>query len=298
MAIKGKKISTKLKVIGATATVLFSLFSFFTGTLAWFTNNNTVTASGASVTVEAPEGVNFDVYYLHHFVIDQSTNKDGNYNSIIDAYSGYEGSTSSAVFEPVLFNDDGEVVDELGQEVDEEENPMMINHLWPAHRLTYAIVITGGDVSRFSLDSWDEETDENVMTTNDGLVSLSWAINIFSASYAVTATNNIVNDISSGFVSYAAANLTDTFTYSETSPAPVQHPAINVLPSLASADEGERTILYFSIEFSNSSDTFYELDNVTDGVSYYAKNTSGNSNCYERLSLKDLVFKLIQEKRK
>ena len=293
MVLKKKKNSTKLKIIGATFTVLFSLFSFFTGTLAWFANNTTATATGASITVQAPEGVNFDIYYLHHFVIDQSTNKDGNYNSTINAYSGYENATSNAVFEPVLFNEDGEVVDNLGVEVAEDENPMMINHLWPAHRLTYAIVITGGDVSRFSLDSWDEETDEAVMTTNDSLVSLSWAINLFGASYAVSATNNILTDIATGFTSYAAANLNDTFTYSEASPAPVQHPAINVLSSLSTADEDERLILYFSIEFSDDSNTYYMLDNITDGVSYYTKNTSGNSNCYERLSLKDLVFKLF-----
>lgn len=294
MVLKKKKISTKLKIIGATFTVLFSLFSFFTGTLAWFANNTSVSATGASITVQAPDGVNFDVYYLHHFVIDQSTNKDGNYNSIIDAYSGYESATSNAVFEHVLFNEDGEVVDNLGVAVDEDENPMMINHLWPAHRLTFAIVISSGTVSRFSLDSWDEETDENVMTTNDSLVSLSWAINLFGASYAVTATNDILADISTGFTSYAAANLNDTFTYSEASPAPVPHPAISVLPSLATADEDERIIVYFSVEFSDNSDTYYKLDNITDGVSYYTKNTSGNSNCYERLSLKDLVFKLIQ----
>ena len=292
MAIKGKKISTKLKVIGATATVLFSLFSFFTGTLAWFTNNNTVTASGASVTVEAPEGVNFDIYYLHHFEIDQNTNKDGNYNSIIDAYSGYENAAANAVFESVLYDEDGNVVDELGQEVDEEENPMMINHLWPAHRLTYAIVITGGDVSNFSLDSWDEETDDSVKATNNDLISLSWAINIFGSSYTVSATNDVTADIATGFVSYAAANLNDTFTYSQASPAPVQHPAINVIPSISGAQVGQRTIVYFSIEFSDSNDTYYELDNITNGVSYYSKNTGGNSNCYERLSLKDLVFKL------
>ena len=292
MAIKGKKISTKLKVIGATATVLFSLFSFFTGTLAWFTNNNTVTASGASVTVEAPEGVNFDIYYLHHFEIDQNTNKDGNYNSIIDAYSGYENAAANAVFESVLYDEDGNVVDELGQEVDEEENPMMINHLWPAHRLTYAIVITGGDVSNFSLDSWDEETDDSVKATNNDLISLSWAINIFGSSYTVSATNDVTADIATGFVSYAAANLNDTFTYSQASPAPVQHPAINVIPSISGAQVGQRTIVYVSIEFSDSNDTYYELDNITNGVSYYSKNTGGNSNCYERLSLKDLVFKL------
>ena len=294
MAKKGKKISTKLKIIGATVTALFSLFSLFTGTLAWFASNNTVTATGACVTVKAPEGVNFDLYYLHHFAIDQSTNKDGNYNSIIDAFSGYENAAANAVFELVHFNDNGEIVDANEDPLSADENPMMINHLWPAHRLTYAIVVTGGDVSSFSLDSWSETTDDSVMTTTSGVhVSLSWAINIFGSSYSVASTNSVTDDISTGFVSYASATLQDKFTYSQAEQAPEQHTAINVIPSITAGTESQRTIVYFSIEFSDDSDTYYTLNNVTNGVSYYTKSTSGNSNCYERLSLTDLVFRLI-----
>ena len=294
MAKTKKKVSTKLKIIGATFTALFSLFSLFTGTLAWFASNSTVTATGASVTVKAPEGVNFDLYYLHHFAISQSTNKDGNYNSIIDAYSGYENAASNAVFEPVLYNDTGEVIDNNDTVVSDDENPMMINHLWPAHRLTYAIVVTSGNISGFSLDSWAEETDDTVMTTTSGIhVSLSWAINIFGSSFNVTSTNSVTDDISTGFTSYAAATLSDRFTYSQQSPAPAQHTPISVIPTISAGQESQRTIVYFSIEFSDDSDTYYALDNVTGGVSYYVKDTTGNSNCYERLSLTDLVFKLI-----
>ena len=294
MAKTKKKVSTKLKIIGATFTALFSLFSLFTGTLAWFASNSTVSATGASVTVKAPDGVNFDLYYLHHFAIDQSTNKDGNYNSIIDAYSGYEVSASNAVFEQVHYNDDGEVIDNNDTVVSDDENPMMINHLWPAHRLTYAIVLTGGDVSSFSLTSWGEQTDDTVMTTTNGVhVSLSWAINIFGSSYNVTATNSVTADISTGYASYAAATLTDRFTYSQAAPAPAEHVAVNVIPTITAGQESQRTIVYFSIEFSDDSDTYYALDNITGGVSYYVKDTTGNSNCYERLSLTDLVFKLI-----
>lgn len=294
MAKGKKKISAKVKIIGATVTALFSLSSVFTGTIAWFVSNTSVSATGASVKVEAPEGVNFDVYYLHHFEIDQSTNKDGNYNSIIDAYSGYEIPASNAVFEPVLYNEAGEVVDENEDAVADDDNPMMINHLWPAHRLTYAVVLTSGNISGFSLDSWDEETDDTVMTTTSGVhVSLSWAINIYGSSYCVTSTNSVTDDISTGFVSYAAASLTDRFTYSQASPAPEQHNAISVVPSITTGQESQRTIVYFSIEFSDDSNTYYSLDNITAGVSYYTKDTTGNSNCYERLSLTDLVFKLI-----
>ena len=292
MAKTKKRISTRMKIIGGTLTALFSLFSLFSGTLAWFASSSSVTATGATITVKAPEGVNFDLYYLHHFVVNEST-KDGNYNSIASIFSGYESTSTNAVFEKVLFDEDGVVVDSQGDAVDNEDNPTMINQLWPAHRLTYAIVITGGDVSKFSLTSWDEETDTNIKTTNNDLVSLSWAINMYGSAQTVTSTNNVLNDISTGFASYAAATLTDRFNYSQASPAPAQHTSIDILPTITCGQENQRTIIYFSIEFSDDSDTFYALDNITNGVSYYSKDTSGNSNCYEKLSLKDLVFKLL-----
>ena len=289
-----KKINARLKIVGATLTTIFSLSSVFAGTLAWFASNSTVTASAGSVSIKAPDGVNFDLYYLHHFAIDQSTNKDGNYNTSISAYSGYETAAANAVFEKILLNDNGVVVDNQGDPVSEDQNPTMINHLWPAHRLTYAIVITEGHVNNFTLDSWDEETNNAIKTKdaeeNDVLISLSWAINIYGSAHIVTATNDVIADIGTGFTSYAAASLTDTFNYSQASPAPNPHTSLSVIPSITAGQDSERTIVYFSIEFSNDSDTFYTLNSET---GYYAKSTSGNSNCYESLILKDLIFKLI-----
>ena len=287
------KLKTRLKIVGATATAVFSLFSLFTATLAWFASNSHVNASAGSVSVKAPDGVNFDLYYLHHFAIDQSTTKDGNYNSTISAYSGYENAASNAVFEKVLMDEDGVVVDNQGNPVTEDENPTMINHLWPAHRLTYAVVITEGHISNFTLDSWDEETNSEIKTKdaqeNDVLISLSWAINIYGSASFVTSTNDVLADLSTGFVSYSSAVLSDTFNYSQASPAPAQHSALPIVPSIETAEQDERTIVYFSIEFSDDDDTYYSLNTET---GYYAKNTSGNSNCYESLILKDLIFKL------
>ena len=289
------KTRKRVKIVGATLSAIFSLFSVFTATYAWFASNDTVTATGASISVKAPDGVNFDLYYLHHFEIDQSTTKDGNYNTLANCYSGYEVAASNAVFEPILF-DNGVVVDDQGDPLSDADNPTMINHLWPAHKLTYAIVITGGDVQSFSLESWGEQTDENVKTVDDELVSLSWAIDIFGQAEQVTSTQEVTDDIATGFAAYSAATLADKFEYSESSPAPAQHTVLPILPSIEESQANKRTIIYFSIEFSDDSDTYYLLDNTTNGVSYYDKSEDGNSNCYESLSLTNLVFKLVQEK--
>ena len=287
------KTKTRLKIAGATITAVFSLFSLFTATLAWFASNSTVTASAGSVTVKAPDGVNFDLYYLHHFAIDQSTTKDGNYNTSISAFSGYENAASNAVFEKVLLDEDGVVVDNQGDPVSENDNPTMINHLWPAHRLTYAVVVTEGRISTFTLDSWAEETNNTIKTKdaqeNDVLISLSWAINIYGSVSFVTSTNDVLDDLSTGFTSYSSAVLSDAFNYSQASPAPAQHSALPIVPSIGTSQQNERTIVYFSIEFSDDNDTYYSLNTET---GYYTKNTSGNSNCYESLILKDLIFKL------
>ena len=50
--IKAKRrISNRIKIVGATLTAIFSLFSVFTATYAWFSLNNDVSASGMQVQV-------------------------------------------------------------------------------------------------------------------------------------------------------------------------------------------------------------------------------------------------------
>ena len=288
-----KKISTRLKIVAATATVIFTLATVFTSTIAWFSTKTSVEVSGGTFTVQNVSGLEYDLYYLDHFVVNES-NKDGNFNTTCNIHSGYEVAASNPVFYKVNFDDDGHVIDNEQNIVSEELDPTNISHLWPAHKLTYAIVIKNGSVGRFSLQSWDEETDEDTKTKdnldNDVLISLSWAINLYGASYSITKTNDVAADVATGFATYTGATLSDTFNYSQASPAPLPRQAINVINN-ASGESGEltRQILYFSIEFDDSSDTYYELDT---NDSYYTKSVYGNSNCYENLILKDLVFML------
>lgn len=288
-----KKISTRLKIVAATATVIFTLATVFTSTIAWFSTKTSVEVSGGTFTVQNVSGLEYDLYYLDHFVVNES-NKDGNLNTTWDIHSGYEIGYANAVFNKINFDDDGHVIDNEQNIVSDDLNPTNISHLWPAHKLTYAIVVNHGTLNSFSLQSWDEETDEDSKTKdnldNDVLISLSWAINLYGAAYNVTKTNNAATDVATGFASYRGATLSDTFNYSQASPAPLPRQAINVVNNISAGDSAAtRQILYFSIEFDDSSDTYYELD-ANDP--YYTKSVYGNSNCYENLILKDLVFML------
>ena len=51
-----KKTRSRMKIIGATATAVFSLASVFAGTYAWFAMNENVTATGMNIQVKGIEG--------------------------------------------------------------------------------------------------------------------------------------------------------------------------------------------------------------------------------------------------
>ena len=287
-----KKLSIRIKIIVATLTAVFSLFSAFSATYAWFVANQSVSATGMSVTIKAPEGIQFEFYYLDYFNLGASATKDGNFDTVANAYAGYELAAANPVFKKINYDESGDVIDDAVHGGD----PTGINHLWPAHRLTYAIVITAGTLNSFSLDSWGEIRSASVLTRiNDAdvQVSLSWAINIYGGAYYIASTAEVLDDISTGFSSYNSdlnnSTLTDKFLYSQTNIAPETKPVINICDSISGASgDNKRVVLYFSIEFSDDSSTYYTYDSP-----YYVKDTLGNSNCYEKLSLTGLSFKLL-----
>ena len=279
------KISAKLKIAGATFTTIFTLLSAFTATYAWFSTNMTFSAAADSFTVEARDGIQFNLYYLHHFAIDQTTNKNGNYNFDIDSFSGYELSYINPVFIQVNYDSEGHIID--------SDDPTNISHLWPAHKVTYAIVVTSGQFEGFNLDSWGEIRSPSVITRvndQDVEISLSWATDMYGGAYYVTSTENVANDIATGYTSYVNdSTVTDKFLYSQDNIAPEVKPSINIVDSVSGeSGDNKRIILYFSIEFSDDESTYYTYQNP-----YYVKDTLGNSNCYENLSFTNLVFKLF-----
>ena len=295
-----KKTQARLKIVGATVTAVFSLASAFSATYAWFASNQTVQATGMLVSVKAEEGIQFNLYYLDYFAVNQSTDKDkdGNYDSVNESYAGYEIPTNNPVFKLVDYNTDGTVkIDETTHNKD----PMNISNLWPAHKLTYAIVVTG-NLTSFNLDSWGEVKNPNVLAQVNNQtvqVSLSWAIDIFGGAYYVSQTNSITDDIKTGFASYSSdlnsGTVIDKFTYDQTSTISYDT-SLNIVNSISgTSGNNKRVILYFSVEFSDDPSTFYFYNKTT---TYYEKYVSGdttgfNSNCYEGLSLTNLSFRLF-----
>ena len=293
MVLKKKRISTKLKIIGATATVLFSLFSFFTGTLAWFSNNTTVSATGASITVQAPESIEYDIYYLASFTDSESHTQNGNYNSNTSLFSGYDTDYESATFIKVNFNNGA---------VTNDPNPLNISHLWPAHKLTFAIVVTSSSINNFSITDWAEGATEGLevipKTGAEQNVCLSWAIDIYGAAYSIegTGVDNVItaDDVADGYAdNYYRAALNDAFNYAEGDVEP-DEPPLAVVDSVPANASGYSTVVYFTIEFSNAASTFYRYNKTTTYYEHYVSgDTTGyNSNCYEGLELTTLEFSL------
>ena len=61
------KMRTRLKIVGATATAVFSLASVFTATLAWFASNQNVTASAGSISIQAEKA--FHLIYITYIIL-------------------------------------------------------------------------------------------------------------------------------------------------------------------------------------------------------------------------------------
>ena len=280
----------KFKIITATAITIFTLASTFTATIAWFEANMRLNVAAGNFTVVGPDQVSFDLYYLSSFTDAEDHTKNGNYNPNINYFSGYETAYEDATFTKVNF---------LNGSVTNSPDPTDIRHLWPAHKLTFAIVVKTSTIEKFSLIDWGEneghEAVDAAKTSVSQYVRLSWAIDIYGAAYSVSSTGDtdeaIATDVSTGFSTYFADDsLTDVFTYSESSLAPISPKnVIDVVYDVPVNSSGYRTIVYFTVEFSDAASTHYTYN---EGTGYYTQDNDGDSNCYERLFLDKLDFEL------
>ena len=320
------KNKTNLKIAGATMTIIFSLATCFSGALAWFGQQRAATLTTGAFSVTGPESVMFELYYLSSFTDSQSNTKPGNYNSTISAFSGYEISYPTAGFTKINY-EDGQVTN--------DPDPTNISHLWPAHKLTFAIVVTSQSITKLALTNWSEneghEPANAPMTEDDNYVRLSWATDIYGSAYSVANTGNIPNDIATAYQNYHAPDFSDSetyavgaqviynkkiwkchtavtsagawtgdinwevmdvFDYSETNVPTNPKEKLYVIDNVPTNETGYYTVVFFTIEFSDSSDTYYRLDKETG--KFIKDAVYGNSNCYEGLAISSLEFAIEQ----
>ncbi len=274
--------------------VIFSLASGFAGTYAWFDAQRTFEADVEGFSIATPPDTEFELYYLDGFVDSDGVKRhDGNQNSATGVFSGYEIDYSKATFVEVEYD---------GDRVVNNPDPTDITHLWPAHNLTYALVLTQGSFASFTLDQWSEKEDGAALVDADSPVLLSWAINIYGGVYCVDEPEGELTEeektaaiLSDAYRSYYGAAKTDGFNYSEAEPALKDGEGLCttqsvIIPSGSSVGEGSRTVAFFTIQFSNASATFYTRSLAS--PFYYSLDENGDSNCYEGLSLNTLRFSI------
>lgn len=299
MESKKKKLfhnKTMLVIAFNLAFILLGIGGLATGTMAWFASRTSFDTDVGSFSVVAPPSVEFDLFYLDHFEVevDQLTvEKYGNYNKYDEThgkFAGYETSYPDASFSQIRFDNNGAVLN--------DPNPTLITDLWPAHKLTYAIVIKSGSVSKFSLDDWEEvqNPDTKILKDEEVLVSLTWAINLYGKAYSVLdgdedgtiGTGEIAAKYGEATTGYRDQfdGLDDCFLNDEDTVVTNPKEKVTVVDSIPVNAANCYTVIFFTIEFSNDPDTYYSKSEE-----YWEKDEeNGNSNCYELLRMNNLLF--------
>ena len=86
--------------------IVFCLAGAFGGTIAWFNSSISQEATVSTFQVVAPPGLNFELYYIDHFEVND-VDKDGNQNVTTKLFSGYQLEYTTPVFAKVEYDENG-----------------------------------------------------------------------------------------------------------------------------------------------------------------------------------------------
>lgn len=249
------KLSKKLVTTGLLS--LLSLSSGITGTLAWFTANRQVSVEAGSFEVVTPEGQEADLYY-HNL----------NFNETLQQYAGFEKAS--------LNDENYSSFTKIDEDSSLTPSPVSTNYLWPNFQLTYALVFTPIRKGTFSfkLKSWKSEASTNKFVSNDKGIRLSWAINMYAYIYEDNTNFSNAKDYFNNHenTSFFSSKQNDKSDISEQG---------NITVDVS--DNTKSYVVYFSVEFSNDSSTYYEK-NESDEYWSQSSTSSTQSMCYEGLT--------------
>ena len=287
----------KLKQVLLSAFVLLISFgAAATATFAWFTVNRNANLGNSNISIDQ----SIESYKLKYYEGNYTT-EDGN-----TKYTGYQdyGKISSCNYATEFV--------EMNDSAPELWN---ITDMFPDTRYTFAfelIISSGSQISRAGL-AITEYTSTNFTATSNpedrltmykvdkdtgnvlGGIYLSEAINIYAGGMLKqdnkmnTASLNFLN----GFELDRSSPLRDKFDESGDGS---NFNGVDLAYVNDSSLSGKTIVVFFTIEFSNASDTYYTYshrDNNTNNIYYYKDTVNGSSNCYQLLSFSVTALSLF-----
>jgi len=308
------KSKTKSKILMLVVVQVFVLVTMVSSTVAWFATQ-TAASAGISNIIMVGENISVKLKYFKGNYVDSDTTK---------AYSGYIEPGELTTPSRTLTGDktyDTEFVDS-----NLESKYYTLSNIVPGSRFTFAaevvvennknstIVFTLNSFSNFFNDLTTKNyvlsgTSDDTVTTRR--VGLADAINIYTSefTYNDTATDAVnltnVTTTANTLVTTTTANLASSDKLSFDSKTNIDNGTavsgtttdetmFSSSITLDSSDytPGNKHVIFFTIEFSNQTDTYYSSKTPTSGdivpgATYWYKDaTNGSSNVYKNTGFK------------
>ena len=287
----------KLKQVLLSAFVLLISFgAAATATFAWFTVNRNANLGNSNISIDQSIKSYKLMYYEGNYTTEDGKKK----------YTGYQdyGKISSCKYS------------DFKEMSDDAPELWRITDMFPDTRYTFAFELTissGSQISRAGLAITEYKSTNTTATSNPadaltmykvnpnnheevlGGIYLSEAINIYAAGMLKqdnkmdTAALNFLNGFELG-----NRNSTLDDKFKESGDGKNFNGVDLAFVTDDSSLSGKTIVVFFTIEFSNASDTYYTYSRRSGNNIYYYKDTvNGSSNCYQLLSFSVTALSLF-----
>lgn len=263
-----KKKREKLLKVNVWVTIFslaISMTALFYASYAWFAMNRSADTAGPKITID--QGLEYNLKYFIH-------NLDGGYPR-----KGHEPVDVVATSYANEFLD-------VDAGFHDPENYTLIEE--PGYHITFALEITslpsGADHNvTFTLNGFDSPASIEFFEYDDAAdevydITLANAINIYTATHVLTAADN--DTTITGYVNDFIGSTSHTDKFDGVS----QVTLLDTSPDVSASSDATSLIFFFTIEFGDTPETFYRFITLHEGLVYFRKDVTGNSNVYKGLS--------------
>ena len=287
----------KLKQVLLSAFVLLISFgAAATATFAWFTVNRNANLGNSNISIDESVESYKLMYYKGNYTTEEGNTK----------YTGYQD--YKEIKQCTYATDFVEMSDSAPE-------LWNITDMFPDTRYTFAFELTissGSQISRAGLAITEYKSTNYTATLVEedrltmykvnpnnteevlGGIYLSEAINIYAGGMLKqdnTSMNTASLNFLNGFELDRSSSLTDVFNESGDGS---NFGGVDLSYVNDSSLSGKTIVVFFTIEFSNASDTYYTYSRRSGNNIYYYKDTAnGSSNCYQLLSFSVTALSLF-----